>query len=359
MMKIRGSRLSASALNKHTYICDILYLDGPILSLFTDKKQNWFYLWCDTDSETKDRWLLFPVRRADFVGYLNQSIALRALIETADTRWMLDVSQIDPGDQSEIGSISRDSYRFLRAVGAEDIPGDYWPAADSYFDESLSSDISLALEVNPSAYHIPIDGSWFFADLDRFSSVYSQLYAFLYCTKPRFVTNLERKVARYLTSPWKGGFSRVNLFTALQRMVPSIHDLQIQSIQYHSPGEIRIEALKSVGEQIGLVVSRYITNQAVVTEAEKGINGFLTSARLKRRDASVLSDAQLGLTHQNIEFLTTQKTLLGAALSLTEEFAHITSDSPNTVVACKVVTALVKRIRRLAEFQQTGLIYVT
>lgn len=355
MKKINAPRLPVSRLDRQTYIGDLLYIEGPILSLFRDRKENWFYLWCDTDSEATERWLLFPVTRADVIGYLDQSKTLRATVGGATKHWILDVTHRPDGEEENSLASSRVSHRVLRDIG-QAVPEEYLPATDSYFDQSVSPDISLALEVNPSAYEVPIAGSWFFSDLARFSSRYSQLYAFFYCTKPRFITNLGQRVQRYLRSPWKGGFSRVNLFYALEHLVPSLHDLEIKQIRYQSPGEIRIEALKSVGEKIAATVKLFLERELDIVEAEKAINEFLSAKHLKKADLSKRSDSQLRISAANISFLAAQRALIADALNLTAELNEIAAYSPNTVVTAKVVVALVKRVRRLGDFQQSGLI---
>ncbi|EEF27747.1 conserved hypothetical protein [Ricinus communis] len=245
--KINAPRESISLIESHSYICDLLYLEGPVLSLFRDAQRNWLYLWCDTDGKQIQRWLLFPVTRPQLVAYLTKESALLPLVLQAPQRLMVDTTFQDVFTDEGVLK-GRSHHRSIKDVtGTADEIAEYLPTEESFFDEELAPDISLATELNPTSFDVPIDGQWFFADLDRFSKIYSQLYAFFYCTKPRFVNNLGGRVKRYLASPWTGGYSRINLFEALKGLIPSLHDLEIKQIRYASPGEIKIEALESVG----------------------------------------------------------------------------------------------------------------
>lgn len=351
-----ATRLPLTQIDKHIHMCDLMYFEGPILSLFRDKKQNWLYLWCDTDASTKERWLLFPVSRADLISYLEKTSSLRTLVTNAKVRWLLDYSHSSHADGDRQQESSRNTYRSLKQVKGVEAILPYLPSDDSFFDEDLAPDVSLTRELNPTQFDVPIDGDWFVHDLDRFSNVYSQLYAFFYCTKPQFITDIGQRVHRFLVSPWKGGYSRINLFEALQRMVPSIHDLKIKEMRYASPGEIKIEALASVGASITEAVTRYLASEKQVSESVRAINILLSSSKLKRADLSSQSDSQLPLIDGDKKVLKEHVQSISDALALQDEVAELSSHAPNMVVSAKVLLALVSRIQRLAEFEHTGLL---
>lgn len=358
MKALKRPFASLQGVDKQSYICDLMSIEGPLLCLFRDAKQSWIYLWCDTDGVKKERWLLFPVSRSELIAYLEKKSTLRTLVVSSKERYLLDLTFNIEVETSNLPIVSDDMimHRRLKAVGFDDLE-DYLPAADSYFNEDLAPDISLARELSPAMYDVPIDGHWFFGDLQRFSQAYAQVYAFMYCTKPRFVANIGDKVKDCLRSPWKGGFSRVNLFDALKKAVPALHELQIKQMRYASPGEIRIEALKSVGSSITQTVKSYLSNRYGLIDAEKGINILLGSSHLRKADLSDKSDDQLVmLSTENKVFLKEKGDLIAKSLSCEEEFARISEYSPNLVVSAKVQLALLKRIRRLAEFQDAGLI---
>lgn len=356
MRRINAPRESISVIDSHSYICDLLYLEGPVLSLFRDAQRNWLYLWCDTDGQQVQRWLLFPVARPLLVAYLTRASALRTLVLQAPQRFIVDTTFQDVFTDEGVFK-GRSHHRSIKDVTSTlaEIE-EYLPTDESFFDEELAPDISLTKELNPTSFEVPIDGQWFFADLDKFSKVYSQLYAFFYCTKPRFVTNLGGRVRRYLTSPWTGGYSRINLFEALKGLVPSLHDLEIKQIRYASPGEIKIEALESVGDSIACTIRCYLQAEETLVTAERMLNQLLNSQKLKKTDLSTKRDDQLPLSPDNVGFLYGKTKEIGIALGIEAELSLLNEYSPNIVVSTKVILAMLTRIRRLADFESDGLL---
>nr|WP_156133613.1 hypothetical protein [Massilia sp. JS1662] len=336
---------------------DLVFLEGPMLSLYRDAKDNWLYLWCDTDSKSKERWLLFPVSRVDLISYLKGNETLLELVRTAKKRWFLDYARIPQEfDEGKVTEHQKSFSRELREADDLQLLSDYLPSEDSYFDEELAPNISVTRELSPTNFDVPIDGNWFIKDLDNFSNVYSQLYAFFYCTKPQFMTDIGGRVRRLLEAPWKGGFSRVNLFDALQKNVPAVHDLKIQKMQYASPGDISIEALESVGASVKNAVVRYCRESVDIAFDVRALNAVLSDKALRRVDLSKYSDTKLPLTQEDKDFIFEKMKSLANTLDIEEEFADLASRSPNVVVSAKVLLAVVSRIERLADFEKAGLL---
>lgn len=350
-------RLNLTLLDKHVYMSDLVYVDGPILSLYRDAKDNWLYLWCDTDNKSKERWLLFPVSRADLISYLEKSTTLLELIQSAKKRWLLDYERlVQAHDDTKSAEYTKSFSRELRESNDPVLLSEYLPAEDSYFDEELAPNISVARELSPTKYNVPIDGNWFIKDLDNFSNVYSQLYAFFYCTKPQFITDIGNRVARLLGAPWTGGFSRVNLFDALQKNVPAIHDLKIHQMKYASPGDITIDALESVGASVTSTVIRYRRERTELVSIVKSLNIMLSDKALKRLDLSKYTDLKLPLTQQDKDYITEKTESLAQLLAIENEFSDLSSRSPNIVVSAKVLLSVVNRVERLADFAASGLL---
>jgi hypothetical protein len=355
-----ASRMNLAVLDKHVYMTDLVYVDGPILSLFRDSKDNWMYLWCDTDNEKTERWMLFPVSRSDLIDYLHERKPLLDVVRLAKRHWVLDYTQNEGGlEEEKVKEFAKSYSRTLREVSDLALLTDYMPSDDSFFSPELAPNISTAHELNPTLYEVPIDGNWFIKDLDNFSNVYSQVYAFFYCTKPQFMTDIGLRVRRFLEAPWKGGFSRVNLFDALQRMVPAIHDLKIHKMEYASPGDITIEALESVGDSVKGATLRYLQNKSDVEAYVKNLNTILSAKELKRSDLSKIGDEKLPLTKEDREFIKEKMGSIAEGLAIEAEFTDLSIRSPNIVVSAKVLLAVVARIGRLAEFESAGLLDLT
>jgi hypothetical protein len=350
-------RLNLTLLEKHVYMTDLVYVEGPILSLYRDAKDNWLYLWCDTDNRSKERWLLFPVSRANLISYLEKSSTLLELVQEAKKRWLLDYERlVQPRGDTKAVEHTKSFSRELRESNDSSMLYEYLPAVDSYFDEELAPNISVARELSPTKFNVPIDGNWFIKDLDNFSNVYSQLYAFFYCTKPQFITDIGNRVQRLLGAPWTGGFSRVNLFDALQKNVPAVHDLKIHQMKYASPGDITIEALESVGASVKSSVIRYREERTELVSIVRSLNIMLSDKALKRLDLSKYTDLKLPLTQQDKDYIAEKMDALASLLAIENEFSDLSARSPNIVVSAKVLLSVVSRIERMADFAAAGLL---
>lgn len=233
---------------------------------------------------------------------------------------------------------------------------EYMPAEDSFFDAELTTDLDLSKELTPSSYAVQIDGEWFGQDFTYLFKIYERLYAFFYSTQPRFVRTLSQNLQRLLRSPWIGGYSRVNLFYVLPRHVPGLHSLKVEHIKYASPGEVKFEAIYSVGESVRIATNALVENEAAIIEASKRINRTLTDTGLKRRDLSLVSDqdAPIGA----IQRRTLEETCAEIArlLCATTELRALREHSPNIVVYAKAVLALIRQLSKLGVLQQQGLL---
>lgn len=354
-LKFPGRRVKVSSLDRHQFICDLVFIEAPLLSLFRDSRHSWFYLWCDTDGLGRDRWLVFQVSRKIFAEYLTRKVSLRRAVLASKEVLCLEGDMRDGLD----GDAEDDRKgRQLSRVQIDEIES-YLPSDQSLFEEELSPDISLAEQLLPTRYPIPIGGDWFVGDLDRFSRAYAGLYGFFYCSKPRLVASIQGRLNRALRAPWEGGFSRVNLFDALAKAVPSFHDMQIRRIDYASPGEIEIEALESVGHDIQGCVNGYMTSRSDVDDHAKAINSTLSACRFKKRNLSNIGDAMLGISEESLTLFRTRTEEIARLLGVREQVSVVVRESPNCVVAAKAVLALLTHIRRLSDFEAAGMLNLT
>lgn len=143
MKKLIGTqRVHVAELDRHTCICDLVHFEGPLVSLYKGQHANWIYQWCDTDEHGAcDRWLAFPVERKALVSYLQKDVTLRVLVESARC-WIA----INKKAVIESGESKATVHRNARNVDLTAI-AEYLPAEDSFFDESLTPDISLTNEL--------------------------------------------------------------------------------------------------------------------------------------------------------------------------------------------------------------------
>jgi hypothetical protein len=351
MITIPGTRVGIRKLDRHSHICSLLELEGPLLSLYSDGRNNWLYLWCDTDGPDRTRWLLFVASRPLLVAYLERRISLLDVVAEAPQLLVLD----------EMHGITAEgearTSRTLRRPSSLSMLAGYLPTDKSFFDPELAPEIELARELLPEKFAVPIDSDqWFAVDFNNFFKSYQRIYSFLYASRPRFVTTVKSRMEELLRAPWTGGFSRVNFFSALPEVVPAIHALRVPKMQYASPGDIEFEALASVGGAVRASVLRYIQFEAEIERSLQSVKATLTTMKLNKRDLSTSNDLELELPEGRLNHLKEKCFAIGASLGLEEEFSSLAECSPNTIVHSKAVAGLITQLQYLAAFQSEGML---
>lgn len=132
MIQLRGieSKFSTNDLRK---VVDLIYFDGPFLSHYVSKSgENYLSYWVDCD-DNNQRWLVFRVGIHFLQNYVNKKKSLYELIKGVDDGFVYAV------DISEDGTQSVPLMIFLT-----DIPDEYLPTVDSYFDFSYEKESDVA-----------------------------------------------------------------------------------------------------------------------------------------------------------------------------------------------------------------------
>lgn len=353
MRKINKKSIPIKSVANHSFIEDLQFYEGPLVSLYRTERDNWIYVWCDSEKkQANNRWLVIKASRANLVSYLQKTKTLRTLIADASERFLLDHHIYGEYDGLEYKVNS--TFRHLYKIDSLNEVVDYLPGETSYFKESLAENINPEVDFVPQDFSVPIAGNWFCHDFDKFTGLYSQLYAFFYCTTPQFISNLSLKVESLLHSPWKGGFSRVNLFEALKRYIPAVHDLEVKKIVFNSPGEIVFEAIPLVNNKIKLAILFLLNNHDRVVEIEKFFNQALSENNLKRCNVSALSDETLNLPEVFKNALRDKIAEAGDVLGISDELKSLTSNSPNVVISAKITLSVLVRIRKITSFEILG-----
>jgi hypothetical protein len=350
---LTGEPLSLENLDSHHHVCDLINVQYPVLSLFTDGRQNWIYLWCDRSDAGLNRWLLFVVTRERLAKYLKGSEPMLSLVENADFHWVLDDAANDyflsqPAD-------AKRSRRYLRVVDLAQLEV-YLPSEDSFFNEALTKDLDLTKQIVPQEFRLPIDGQWFSADFQFLFRRYERLYAFFYATRPRFVRSIEDTLSQLLRAPWTGGYSRVNLYQRLYQQIPGIHALRIPSMKYASPGTIEFEAIPEIGDNIQEATTLLLKHYAKIDAACKRVRKTLSSAHLNKTDLSSTPDDQIRLEAQSFKAILEDCYFIGSTLLVEDQFSTLRRHSPNTVVYGKAVVSFVRQLDKFADLRRRHLV---
>ena len=105
-------------------VADLIYFDGPLLSLFkTPDGSNYLFYWCDC-IETANFWLVFQIAHCDLLDYLQKRKSLYDLLVNNQSYSTVWLAKID----------DRLRFQTLYAVPVKKLPDSYIPGKDSIYN---------------------------------------------------------------------------------------------------------------------------------------------------------------------------------------------------------------------------------
>jgi len=127
MELIKGSYLEKLPLEPLRIIADLVYYDGPLLTLLSSQsgENDYFYYWCDID-DRYNRWLVFRVTETQIKSYLQGQRSLREVIRHPMDNYYF-VGDMD----------NQLNWQQVWLVMLSDLPSSYLPKEDSWFDKEL------------------------------------------------------------------------------------------------------------------------------------------------------------------------------------------------------------------------------
>ena len=131
-----------SGLPKMEKVIDLIYHEGPLLSLYQDNMGNYyFYKWCERKKE-EHLWVVFEVSVENLINFYHKEMSLRDLMTILWNQTVFFL-YINEGFETKITS----------ALGKE--AKDYLPQKDSYFEETQYEEEAVLFLSNLKEKDIP------------------------------------------------------------------------------------------------------------------------------------------------------------------------------------------------------------
>ncbi len=228
--------------------------------------------------------------------------------------------------------------------------------SDSIKDEWLPEtgmfvSLNHVLATAGKARTVQIDGRWGIDDLRRFSDLVQDSYAFVFALSGLGGEKSKREIqSLFHRYPWRGGFSSVNFFDDLYRLIPSPQRASITRIQYASPGEIDLRMNEEVAIALRGIVARINDGQNEPFAAYQEVRRYL-----QERGWLGKAKGDLRLSPEDDTFLLQQFKILCGAFSLsTRESDILELASSDPLSAVKILLAYYRRVAALADYVATG-----
>lgn len=198
---------------------------------------------------------------------------------------------------------------------------------------------------------VHIDGRWGIDDLRRFSDLVQDCYAFVFALSGVGPATAKQGIAGlFRRYPWRGGFSSVNFFDDLYKLIPASERADIRSIQYASPGTIELRMNGGVADSIRRLIVGLDeeNNRASITYTD--VRAWLRSRGWlgKAKEDLRLTDADNGELLERFRLLCS---VLGLS-TREDDILGLASSDP--LGAVKILLAYYRRLAGLADYVATG-----
>lgn len=112
--------VSKNQLNGYTFIQDLIYYDGPLLSLYKNHLGKIVLVfWVDCDDKY-NKWMIIPTNESIVKSYIDKEISLLDVILKNEYVYLFDY-------------VGEGEYDNMCMIGVSDIPDDYLPDKDAYY----------------------------------------------------------------------------------------------------------------------------------------------------------------------------------------------------------------------------------
>ena len=123
MKTIKGIGIKSRNFDKFKKVADLIYFDGALLSHYvTNNGDNYIFYWIDQD-DTDNRWLFARIDNDMIQKFFKKELTLRKVLSSPLDNIIYTVDIDNDG-----------KHHNFQAHSIEDLPEDYLPAEDSYYE---------------------------------------------------------------------------------------------------------------------------------------------------------------------------------------------------------------------------------
>lgn len=343
--QIQGADLDGRAFPDFVWNADLIYFDGPFLSLFRQENGgDAFFIWLDSDSR-KHRWAVVNVDRRQLGGYLNGELPLYKIIKES-----VDILIFDTTPKGRRTNIKK--------IASSKLPPNYWPEADSYLNSHIATEAALQLRAESAKrFELKLSGDDIYVeDLAAIPKLYEQLYSFIYGLEHLHRPAVRERITSAVKS-WTGGFASVNLFSGLKAVIPSVHRARVSDMHYASPGQIGMELLpdmaSKIAESIDKIGRNFLATERIYKDCysyfrQEKLSGFEDMA--ERRGENLSSAQTLKIQGYVMRFLDD--------FSLEAFAASFVALEIDALGQLRILLAYYRRLRRLRSYVDRGILNI-
>jgi len=202
---------------------------------------------------------------------------------------------------------------------------------------------------NPDRYRVQMEGRWDLGDLYEFPHAFEQCYSFIYCFDAEVrPINAQNIVLALRALPWKGGYSYINIYSALRREINWRDRPRVSEIKYASPGWIELALNLGVAIEVAKAVAAISVSSAVAVKSYTAASKYLSDLKTAREKAK-LSDLKLTVEQDAalMKLCETHAKFLGF-----KNVKALNEQTGNSEITLRLLLAHHRRLRDLAKFAE-------
>ncbi|QKJ90923.1 hypothetical protein [Agrobacterium pusense] len=324
------------------YEATLVYMDEPQLITLLSQKKRIVAVAIPHEDSSRSFFHATTVSIADWDKYLSGTVDLRYLFTYPKVRlhFHFDLHDMVDGKimmepwQGEIAEKYMPSPRFFSTNHTEDYEHQTIKASDK---ETLL-----------------IDGEWELTDFGQFQQKFSDVYAFIISAEnwqdDSTPTTTKRKIKEaFLDRPFQGGFSYVHLFRDLADNIPPRDQLNLDKIQYASPGHVDVLGKESAFEALQEIIPNFVENRNSIHDSYRGFYQYLSENYYLRMSGNEFKPGDGAEKYINKNARDLSKMMLAPSYDTILDLAD-----HNALVAAKIVLSLYRRLSDAASYFAQG-----
>jgi hypothetical protein len=321
----------------------LVFYDGPQLVLLESDRGHPMLGMAVTRGD-----MYYPIFAAEIIGnqiekYLQGKVDLNFVFRTTPTNrlYFFDMSN---------GDLTVD---LVRASGTDRTNDSYYPEV-GIFSRCHTHPLEEEQHKGDGRQRFLIDGIWEASDFSGFYGKISDTYALTYISENLqtvAATEADRTFLRESITEknWQGGGSYGSFYGGLRGRARSRHPLQVESIEYHSPGYIDVVGNKAALNKVIDVINRMLKEHEQISKTYTAIY------RALRREGLLRADKTVGFSNPGTEkYVYDQSLLLSSSVGLPNPDAVLIACDSNKAIFAKVVLSYTRRVRDIARFYIEG-----
>jgi hypothetical protein len=326
MRAVVGAEIEKAQLGDLSKVADLIYFDGPLLSLFRNGEgENILYHWCDCDDHA-NRWIVFKIGDQELETFLKGKIPLRSLLEEPQEGFLYCIDLDDLAEQ--VSAV---------ITSPKQLPAGYLPSLHSFYDDEP------VLEVGQrrTTFKVAIDGDWEFSDLHTFPRLFREGYAFT----SLFLGNSHAGTIPSL--PMRDGFSSMHLFRDIDSSLSTEVRPSLRAVRYASPGAIIFNIDRATTAAYLKVLEAARSGYSSAALSYKFLHGILADKKLLGEDVT-----KVAVVSANSDEIGKRAVDLARDLKLPHP-ESLLERAPNTLLAAKVILAFYRLLHdRLLQYER-------